>query len=131
MKKPLLYFVLVIWSLAATWFLRGVYDKQYFGLYGHFQVVDLKQSWDDGKPQPREVQLVFPSGHTEVFTPRYGTYFFELDDTGEGSIRAIVDGVDYGEGGYVTSMNGPQILILGDGEFFVVSDVHHQRKTAQ
>ena len=68
------------------------------------------------------VSLEFPSGATEDFILTQRPYRFSLSDTGEGSIRAVVNDVEIGSAGYVTSMNPPLSIVLGYDDIKVVVD---------
>lgn len=68
-----------------------------------------------------DVRLLFPSGHTEEFTLIYKYHFF-VPETGEGYITAVVNGVEVGTRGYVTSVNSPMLIVLSEQSYRIYLD---------
>lgn len=90
-----------------TWMLRGEYDRS-FMMEGHFHIVGNAKL-------DHHVDLHFPSGkHMSFNLKKGGSVDFKLPDTGEGSITVSIDGVVRDHVGYVTSMNGIVILVIGE-----------------
>jgi hypothetical protein len=89
-----------------AWLLRGEYDR-HFMIDGFFHVVN-------GSDQDRDVALEFPSGAKARFQLlKKGFMDLEVPVTGEGSIGVSVDGKPRDRVGYVTSMNGAVVLVIG------------------
>jgi uncharacterized membrane protein len=86
-----------------------VHDQILDGL-GKYEVVSVSA-------KDLEVRLLFPSGHEESFTLGRQIHRFRVSDTGEGSITAFVNGVNLGSRGYVTHVNQPYLLVVGQDHF--------------
>jgi hypothetical protein len=90
-----------------SWVLRGEYD-QHFMMEGHFHIVSNAQ-------QDHDITITFPSEERIHFTLRKGGSFdFRQLNTGEGSVTISIDGKRRDHVGYVTSMNGIVVLVIGD-----------------
>ena len=99
---------LILGGLCA-WILRREYDK-IFMMEGHFHVMSTAK-------QDHDVVLEFPSGKEVSFNlKKSGLFDFKQSDTGEGSITVSIDGEVRDQVGYVTSMNGIVVLVIGDGK---------------
>ena len=106
-KTVLLLLVAMFVSGISAWLLRGEYDRQ-FMLAGHFHIVS-------NASQDHQVTLVFPSKQQKSFKLKQGSSFdFQLSDTGEGAIAVTIDGKARDQVGYVTTLNSPVILVIGD-----------------
>ncbi len=106
-KAIILFTTLAMLSGGISWIARGKYDH-YFMMEGAFHVIN------HGKGT-HEVLLRFPSGKTKKFNLGAGaTTHFRLKETGEGSIEVTLDGKARDEVGYVTSMNGIVVLVIGE-----------------
>jgi hypothetical protein len=94
-------------TAAAAWTARGFHDE-HFLLEGRVHVINHAQVG-------RRVTLSFPSGaSTELDLPARGSVDLLVPETGEGSIRVAIDGVERDEVGYVTSINDPIVLVVGE-----------------
>ncbi|MCP4848050.1 MAG: hypothetical protein GY899_08910 [Verrucomicrobiaceae bacterium] len=90
-----------------AWIARGVYDH-HFMMEGAFHVVSHSA-------KAQEVLLKFPSGKTKAFNLKPGASTdFRLMETGEGSIAVSLNGKPRATVGYVTTMNGIVVLVIGD-----------------
>jgi len=107
MKSLLFAVVAMCLTAAAAWTARGIYDG-HFLLEGRIHVINHAQV-------DRRVTLSFPSGaSTELDLPARGAVDLLVPETGEGSIRVAIDGVERDEVGYVTSINDPIVLVVGE-----------------
>jgi len=107
MKLLLIAVVALCLTAGAAWTARGFYDE-HFLLEGRIHVVNHA-------PMDRRVTLSFPSGaSTELDLPARGSVDLLVPETGEGSIRVAIDGVERDEVGYVTSINDPIVLVVGE-----------------
>ena len=95
-------------AIIATWLARGVYDE-IFLLDGHVLVVNATE-------EPRQIQLVFPSGEQmDLEIVNGGSASATVESTGEGSVEVIIDGgVRKERVGYVTAMNSLIIITVSD-----------------
>jgi len=94
-------------TAAGSWTARGIYDE-HFLLEGRIHVINQAQL-------DQRVTLSFPSGvSTELDLPARGSADLLVPETGEGSIRVAIEGVERDEVGYVTSINDPIVLVVGE-----------------
>ena len=98
-----------------SWIARGEYDR-IFMLEGRFMIVNASA-------QERHIGVRFPSGkHFEATIAAGGSRTIEVENTGEGGLQITVDGkarTDKNGHGYVTSMNHPTVVVVGDDHLSV------------
>lgn len=90
-----------------AWFSRGIFDET-FMLEGVFHVTNASG-------RDVTVELSFPSGERVGFPlVSGGAHTFVMHGTGEGSLGVSVDGGPVSPAGYLTSLNDPCVIALGD-----------------
>lgn len=69
-------------------------------------------------PEDHDIQVEFPSGKIlDARVTSRGSHTFRVKDTGEGGLKVVVDGSTRTKKngcGYVTSINPPTILVVGE-----------------
>ena len=92
---------------AIAWFARGIWDEQFL-MEGHFHVTNHSDKNVD-------VELQFPSGAMfDCELQGSGSADFRINNTGEGSVKVLVNGKVVDSAGYVTSMNSIVILSVSE-----------------
>jgi hypothetical protein len=108
---------------ALAWFARGVWDEQFL-MEGHFHVTNHSDENVD-------VELQFPSGAKfDCELQGSGSADFRIKNTGEGSVKVLVNGKVVDSVGYVTSMNSIVILSVSESRV-VFSQIFPSIKTEQ
>ena len=93
--------------ILGAWYSRGIFDET-FMLEGVFHVTNASGR-DIG------VVLSFPSGKRVAFPlGKGGSHTFVMHDTGEGNLGVGIDGGPVQPAGYLTSLNDPCIVAVGD-----------------
>ena len=106
-KAIILFTASTLLAGTLAWMMRGIYDRHLM-IEGAFHVVSHST-------KAHEVLLKFPSGETKEFSLNPGAVTdFRLMETGEGSITVSLDGKPRDAVGYVTSINGMIVLVIGD-----------------
>ena len=99
--------IVIIAVTGSSWIVRGFYDR-IFMYEGHFHITSTAS-------EDYEIEISFPSGQSYSFgLPSLGSHTFVMTETGEGSIKVVVDGKVSEKVGYVTSMNNICVLSIGD-----------------
>jgi len=105
----LVLLILLPVSIGTTWFGRGIYDRL-FMMEGRILVVNSTGA-------PHKIQVAFPSGKSLNFDLASGaTSEARVEETGEGSVRVVVDGTRSEDIGYVTSRNSIVVLTVSDSK---------------
>ena len=106
-KAMILLLIAVMLGGTLSWLVRGEYDRV-FMMEGVFHVVSHSS-------EAHQILLKFPSRKTKKITLDPGAVTnFRLKGTGEGYIAVNLDGEARDEVGYVTSMNGIVVLVIGE-----------------
>lgn len=99
--------VALLLAAGAVWMLRGEYDRT-FMLKGVFHVTSTAH-------RDLRVELLFPSGGRSGFLlPGGGSHTFVMKNTGEGGIQVRLVGEPDQSVGYVTTLNAPCVIAIGD-----------------
>jgi len=108
--KTLIAIVVLTAGIWGAWFCRGIFDET-FMLEGVFHVANASG-------RDLHVELTFPSGESVEFQlPGGGSHTFVMRDTGEGSLGIRIDDDPVQLTGYLTSLNDPCVIALGDSSF--------------
>lgn len=90
-----------------AWIVRGIWDEE-FMMEGHFHVINHSD-------KNLDVELRFPSGAIlDCDLQGSGSEDFRINNTGEGSVKVLVNGKLVDSVGYVTSMNSIVILTVSE-----------------
>lgn len=105
--KILVAMTLVAAGIWGVWFSRGIFDET-FMLEGVFHATNASG-------RDIQVELTFPSGERVEFQlPLGGSHTFVKRDTGEGSLGVRIDEGPMQLTGYLTSLNDPCVIAVGD-----------------